>query len=158
MSSNLRDETIPMAYSGYFSDNGNITNNLTLNSITNNSSSSYIDLGNILQEKKEWFEPPAEAKPLVINQFKKRKVKKKHRYEFSSYPIRTRKKLNQEESNQSINQSTNMLCQKFLLSIPIKKYNQSKSHQQMSCPVSYEVKRSSWLGAVLSHQIGTHKF
>jgi hypothetical protein len=60
-----------------------------------------------MQRKKEWFEPPTEAEQIIANQFKKQKVKKKRRYgnNFESYPIRTKKKCNQEENtNHSINQ------------------------------------------------------
>jgi hypothetical protein len=99
-------ETIPMAYPDYFLDARNITNNLTMNSSTNNSSSNNVNLWKNKQEKKEWFKPPTEAEPIVINQVKKRKVKKKRRCEtkFNSYPIRTKKKYNQEKSTHSINQ------------------------------------------------------
>jgi hypothetical protein len=89
MSSNLQGETIPMAYSDYLLDERNITNNLTLNTNTNNSSSNNNNLGKNLQEKKEWFKPPTEAEPIVVNRVKKQKVKKKRRceIEFNSYPI-----------------------------------------------------------------------
>jgi hypothetical protein len=105
MSSNLQGETIPMAYSKYFLDGRNITNNLTMNTNINNSSSNNINLGKNLQEKKEWFKSPTEAEPIVINQVKKQKVKKKHRCENKSYPIKTKKKYIQEEKpNHSSNQ------------------------------------------------------
>jgi hypothetical protein len=93
---------IPMAYSKYFLDARNITNNSSILN-TNYSSSNNIDLGNNSQKKKEWFELQIEAEPIVINQFKK-KMKKKRRCEIicSSNPIRKKKENNQ--LNQSNNQ------------------------------------------------------
>jgi hypothetical protein len=107
MSSNLRGETIPMAYSDYSLDERNTINNLIQNSNTNNSSSNNVNLGKNMQRKKEWFEPTTEAEYQIVSRIRKQKIRKKFRCESKSerFPIKTKKKHNQEENfNRSSNQ------------------------------------------------------
>jgi hypothetical protein len=67
MSINLRGETIPMAYSSSFLDNRNIIEEkFTSNLSANDSSSNIVNLGKVLQWKKEWIKQPTTAEPSGI--------------------------------------------------------------------------------------------
>jgi recombinational DNA repair protein RecR len=108
MSSNLQGETIPMAYSSSdIPTIGNKNKERSKYAIADNSSSNFLDLENNLklEETKvnRTFSKPCQntTQEEILST---KKVKKKYKCEFNKYPIRSKKKFNQEESIQSINQ------------------------------------------------------
>jgi hypothetical protein len=90
-----------MACSSSFLDNKNIIEEkLTPNLIANDSSSNSVNLGKILQRKKECIEQPITAEPMrIVNNMKVQRERKKQRYKNKSKnnPEKKQDELNQEK-------------------------------------------------------------
>jgi hypothetical protein len=100
-----------MAYSSSSLDDRNIFGkNITPNLNASDLSRHSVNLGKILQWKKECIEQPTTAEPKrIVNNLKVQRERKKHRYknELKNNPEKKQDKLNQEEG---FNYSNNQHC------------------------------------------------
>jgi hypothetical protein len=88
MSINLRDEKIPMAYSGSFLDKWNREKEQHIITNAEDSSSNYIDLENIMKDEEEIINHRTAAEPYqILNKNKLSKTQKKRRKTPSSLII-----------------------------------------------------------------------
>jgi hypothetical protein len=112
MSNNLRGETILMAYSSSFLDNKKITEEkLTTEPNTNNSLSNKVNLGKILQWKKECIKQPTEAEPKrIINNLKVQGKERNTGIRTNPKTTQRRNKTNSIKKKVLITQAINFIC------------------------------------------------